>query len=266
MDGVASSHRNTVQSYEAWKPHIKASSGVVLLRPLSLAWRWAPSPWASHGLSSVRARVLGTGAYPGECPPYRRASSVRVSVHCTGACPLYGSMSTVRAHVLCTSEYPLYRRVSSVRVSVLSTGTCPLYGHVSTVLAPVLCTGTCLHLIFLSYKDTRSIRLCVLSHPVVSHSLRPHELYPTRLLCPWDFPGKNTGMGCHFLLQGTFPTQGSNLCLLPLLPWQVDSLPLGFWTCPNDLILTFFFFSGCATQHVGILVPWPGIELPPPAL
>ena len=31
-----------------------------------------------------------------------------------------------------------------------------------------------------------------------------------RLLCPWDFPGNNTGMDCHFLLQGIFPTQGSN--------------------------------------------------------
>ena len=33
---------------------------------------------------------------------------------------------------------------------------------------------------------------------------------PSRLPCPWDFPGKNTGVGCHFLLQGIFPTQGSN--------------------------------------------------------
>ena len=31
-----------------------------------------------------------------------------------------------------------------------------------------------------------------------------------RLLCPWDSPGKNTGVGCHFLLQGIFPTQGLN--------------------------------------------------------
>ena len=30
------------------------------------------------------------------------------------------------------------------------------------------------------------------------------------ILCPWNFPGKNTGVGCHFLLQGIFPTQGSN--------------------------------------------------------
>ena len=32
--------------------------------------------------------------------------------------------------------------------------------------------------------------------------------------CPWDFPGKDTGVGCHSLLQGIFPTQGSNLALL----------------------------------------------------
>ena len=40
------------------------------------------------------------------------------------------------------------------------------------------------------------------------------DLYPTRLLCPWDFPGKNTGVGFQFLLQGIFPTQGLNLSLL----------------------------------------------------
>ena len=43
---------------------------------------------------------------------------------------------------------------------------------------------------------------------------------------PWHSPGKNTGVGCHSLLQGIFPTQGLNLCLLCLLHWQVDSLPL----------------------------------------
>ena len=40
------------------------------------------------------------------------------------------------------------------------------------------------------------------------------------LLCPWDSPGKNTGVGCHALLQGIFPTQGSNPHLLCLLLWQ----------------------------------------------
>ena len=48
----------------------------------------------------------------------------------------------------------------------------------------------------------------------------------TRLLCPWDSPGKNTGVGCHFLLQGIFLTQGSNPSLLHLLHAQADSLPL----------------------------------------
>ena len=41
-------------------------------------------------------------------------------------------------------------------------------------------------------------------------------LQPSRLLCPWDFPGKNTGVGCHFLLQGIILIQGSNPCLLQL--------------------------------------------------
>ena len=52
------------------------------------------------------------------------------------------------------------------------------------------------------------------SHSVVSDSLWPHGLGPTRLLCPWDPPGKNTGMDCHFLLQGIFLIQGLNLGLL----------------------------------------------------
>ena len=45
-------------------------------------------------------------------------------------------------------------------------------------------------------------------------TLRPHGLYPTRLLCPWDSPGKNTGVGSHSLLQGIFLTWGSNPGLL----------------------------------------------------
>ena len=48
---------------------------------------------------------------------------------------------------------------------------------------------------------------------VVLDSLQPQGLKPTRLLCPWDSPGKGTGGGCHFLLQGIFPIWGSNLHL-----------------------------------------------------
>ena len=50
----------------------------------------------------------------------------------------------------------------------------------------------------------------------MSHSLRPHGLYPTRLLWPWDFPGKSTGVGCHFLLHQEIPEDH--------LPWDNGSL------------------------------------------
>ena len=49
---------------------------------------------------------------------------------------------------------------------------------------------------------------------VLYNSLRPHGLQPTRLLCPWDAPGKNAGVGCHSLLQGIFLAQGWNPGLL----------------------------------------------------
>ena len=55
-----------------------------------------------------------------------------------------------------------------------------------------------------------------------------------RLLCPWDFLGKNTGVGCHFLLQGIFPTQWLNLHLLRC---QADSLPLSHLRSPHLLWL-----------------------------
>ena len=50
----------------------------------------------------------------------------------------------------------------------------------------------------------------MLSCSVVSNSLLPHGLQPARLLCAWDSPGKDIGVGCHALLQGIFTTQGSN--------------------------------------------------------
>ena len=82
--------------------------------------------------------------------------------------------------------------------------------------------------------------LCVVSQKVMSHSLPSHGLQPTRLLCPWDFPGMNTGVGCHFLLQGIFLTQGLNL---HLLHWQEDSLPLSHWESPlTPYIIAFNMF------------------------
>ena len=64
-------------------------------------------------------------------------------------------------------------------------------------------------------RDTCCV--CVLSHSVVSNSATPWT-QPTRLLCPWDSPGKNTGVGCHFPLQGIFPGFKHASPMSPALP------------------------------------------------
>ena len=56
----------------------------------------------------------------------------------------------------------------------------------------------------------------------MSNSLWSHGLQSSRLLCPWDFPGKNTGVGCHGLLQGNPPNPGNKL---RSPAFQADSLP-----------------------------------------
>ena len=66
-------------------------------------------------------------------------------------------------------------------------------------------------------------------------------------------PGKITGVGCHFLLQGIFPSQGMNLCLLHLLHWQADSWETGYgrryfichWMCHTPT--RWLFLSYCQT-------------------
>ena len=69
---------------------------------------------------------------------------------------------------------------------------------------------------FLSFlKKLRYWCLCwCLVASVVSNSLLPHGPQPARPLCPWDSPGKNAGVSCHFLLLKIFLTQGLNLSLL----------------------------------------------------
>ena len=72
---------------------------------------------------------------------------------------------------------------------------------------------------------------------VLSDSLRPYGLQPARLLCPWDSPGKNTGVDCCALLQGIFPNQGSN----PHLGFSWIGRQIlyrwGTWESGRDLIL-----------------------------
>ena len=78
---------------------------------------------------------------------------------------------------------------------------------------------------------------CVTATPSIKRGALAQSLSHVRLCNPMDCslpassahgdtPGKNTGVGCHILLQGIFLTQGSNLRLLGLLHWQAGSLPL----------------------------------------
>ena len=67
----------------------------------------------------------------------------------------------------------------------------------------------------LSHKGIYTkIYMCVLASLIISHSLRPHGMRPTMFLCPWNSTGQNTGVDSLSLLQGIFPTQGSNPGLL----------------------------------------------------
>ena len=82
---------------------------------------------------------------------------------------------------------------------------------------------------------------------VVSSSVQPHGLQPSRLLCPRDSPSKNTGVGCHFLPSRIFPTQGLNL---HLLRWQADSLPLSHLGSPKTCLCSKNYPSFSPTPSI----------------
>ena len=117
----------------------------------------------------------------------------------------------------------------------------------------------------------------------MSDSVRPHRRQSTRLPRPWDSPGKNTGVGCHFLLQCMKVKSGSEVtwscttlrdpmdCSLPgssvhgifqarVLEWGA----IAFSGC-RCYASTILFFLPHHTTH-GILIPQPGIEPEPLAV
>ena len=108
--------------------------------------------------------------------------------------------------------------------------------------------------------------LCyMLSSSVVSDSLQSNGLQPTRLLCPWNFPGKNTGVGCHFLLQGLHCIATQSAMIIHISPPSWASLlctyptPLGHcrvpsWApCAIKQILTSYLFYICIYVNAGNL-------------
>ena len=99
-----------------------------------------------------------------------------------------------------------------------------------------------------------SIALLCLCNPI--DSLWSHGLQLARLLCPWKFSGKNTGVGCHFLLQGIFPTQSSHSSLLCLLHWQVDSVPLYHLGSPLSAVYKAKPMTGGQAEDTIQLLMW----------
>ena len=103
----------------------------------------------------------------------------------------------------------------------------------------ILILSTVSEVLLYTYKLNWMLEILLRVYVCVwSASLQPHVLWPARLFCLWDPPGKNTGVGCHALLQGIFKTQGSNPHLLHLLPWQADSFPLCHLGSPWILLVS----------------------------
>ena len=93
----------------------------------------------------------------------------------------------------------------------------------------------------------QSVKSESVSHSVMSASLRPHGLQSARCLCSWISPGKKTGMGSHFLLQGIFPTQGSNPSLLHCR-WTLYHLSHQGSQCASHQIFSEYLLSELITH------------------
>ena len=81
------------------------------------------------------------------------------------------------------------------------------------------------------------------SRSVVPDSQRPHGLQPTRLLHPWDFPGKSTGAGCHCLLQSPALAYGNH-------KWDLffKVFVCSFkYSCPTTTTLCYFLLHSVVT-------------------
>ena len=95
-----------------------------------------------------------------------------------------------------------------------------------------------------------AVTVLVLIHFSRVNSRRPHELQPARLLCPWNSPGKNTGLGCYTLLQEIFPTEGQNPRLLQCrqILYLLSPVTLGTFKCQNKEAFTLGMFSSHLPQ------------------
>ena len=117
--------------------------------------------------------------------------------------------------------------------------------------------------------DAVGIGCVCISCSVVSKSTTPWTLQPARLLCPWNSPGKNTGVGCHFLLQGIFPTQGLNTGLphcRPILYYLCHQGRCKHWGWQSWLYFLFsrpLFTCICVHSQIFVIQEMPAFHLYP---
>ena len=225
-----------------WSPdpaHCPSTSHMLPLAP----WKWRPTPrkqCSLRGLSSACSEdtlfFCILSASPGPHP-----SGSGAAPHPLCSSWFTSSLSPPFSHLLQTT------RVLGPSIHTLS--------H-SAVISYSNLLNTSPHSKTLVLVHSRPQALpssCVYACLVIqSDSLQPYRLQPARLLCPWDFPGKNTGVGCHFLLQGIFPTQGLNPHLSSLLHWQAGVLFVCLFVCFLTTSATYKLESTKKNQ-VGIL-------------
>ena len=96
---------------------------------------------------------------------------------------------------------------------------------------------------YLNFSEILFLCCCLVAQSCLI-LLQLHGLQTARLLCPYNFPGNNPGVGCNFLLQGIFLTLGSNP---HLLHWQADSLPLSHLGSPNRYVSESEVAQSCPT-------------------
>ena len=91
------------------------------------------------------------------------------------------------------------------------------YAETSEFIFGVCRRGSRMNSIIMTMRETLITTFALSHFSRVQPFATPWTIYSTRFLCPWGSPGKNTAVGCHFLFQGIFPTQGLNPRLLCLL-------------------------------------------------
>ena len=93
------------------------------------------------------------------------------------------------------------KKLINTSLSIICWQYCCFYSKNTVYLSIYFASSFISFINILQFSEYRSFASLCVSRSVVSDSLQPHGLQPTRLLCPWDFPGKDTGVACHFLLQ-----------------------------------------------------------------